>query len=97
MVPLGERRRERAVAECGAREDQIDPHAVLHEGERIVVVGGGYIGAGLAAALVQNGVGVDLVLPSPPPGDGTFPPPLAGRYHRLVPEAAVRLVPRRPV
>ncbi|MDF2920319.1 MAG: FAD-dependent oxidoreductase [Microbacterium sp.] len=67
------------------------------EGERIVVVGGGYIGAELAAALVQNDVDVDLVFPSTTLGDGTFPPPLAERYEQMFRDAGVRLVPGRRV
>lgn len=66
-------------------------------GERIVVVGGGYIGAELAAALVQNGVAVDLVFPSAVLGDGTFPPVLAERYEDLFRAAGVRLVADRRV
>ncbi|GAD35114.1 reductase, ferredoxin [Microbacterium sp. TS-1] len=66
-------------------------------GGRIVVVGGGYIGAELAAALVQNDVAVDLVFPSAALGDGTFPPELAERYQDLFRSAGVRLVAERRV
>ncbi|MGZ0068199.1 NAD(P)/FAD-dependent oxidoreductase [Microbacterium arborescens] len=67
------------------------------EGRRVVVVGGGYIGAELAAALVQNDVEVDLVFPSRTLGDGTFPPELAERYEGLFRDAGVRLIAGRRV
>ncbi|MDF2579761.1 MAG: FAD-dependent oxidoreductase [Microbacterium sp.] len=67
------------------------------EARRIVVVGGGYIGAELAAGLVQNDVEVDLVFPSRTLGDGTFPPQLADRYEGLFRDAGVRLVAGRRV
>ncbi|MFS0712876.1 NAD(P)/FAD-dependent oxidoreductase [Microbacterium sp. 2P01SA-2] len=70
---------------------------VAVEGARIVVVGGGYIGAELAAALVQNDVTVDLVFPSATLGDGTFPRQLAERYEALFRDAGVHLVPHRRV
>ncbi|RKE59399.1 NAD(P)/FAD-dependent oxidoreductase [Microbacterium sp. AG238] len=67
------------------------------EARRIVVVGGGYIGAELAAGLVQNDVEVDLVFPSQTLGDGTFPPQLADRYEGLFRDAGVRLIAGRRV
>lgn len=67
------------------------------EARRIVVVGGGYIGAELAAGLVQNDVEVDLVFPSRTLGDGTFPPQLADRYEGLFRDAGVRLIAGRRV
>ncbi|MFJ6653854.1 NAD(P)/FAD-dependent oxidoreductase [Microbacterium sp. NPDC091313] len=65
------------------------------DGARIVVVGGGYIGSEIAAALVQNGVEVDLVFPGAVLGDDTFPADLAERYQSLFADAGVHLVPGR--
>lgn len=63
------------------------------QGGRAVVVGGGYIGAEIAAALVQNGVETELVFPSEVLGDGTFPPELARRYEQLFRDGGVELRP----
>ncbi|SDQ97252.1 NAD(P)/FAD-dependent oxidoreductase [Microbacterium sp. cf332] len=67
------------------------------DGRRIVVVGGGYIGAELAAALVQNGVAVDLVFPGAVLGEDTFPRELAERYQALFVDGGVRLMAGRRV
>ncbi|QLD12310.1 NAD(P)/FAD-dependent oxidoreductase [Microbacterium oleivorans] len=65
--------------------------------ERIAVVGGGYIGAEIAAALVQNGVAVEVVFPDAVLGAGTFPLEVAERYQRLFADAGVGLVAGRRV
>ncbi|MEW1836321.1 NAD(P)/FAD-dependent oxidoreductase [Microbacterium sp. NPDC079995] len=67
------------------------------QGGRAVVVGGGYIGAELAAALVQNGLETELLFPSEILGDGTFPPELAQRYERLFRDGGVELHPNSRV
>lgn len=67
------------------------------QGGRAVVVGGGYIGAEIAAALVQNGVETELVFPSEVLGDGTFPPGLARRYEQLFRDGGVELRPNARV
>lgn len=67
------------------------------QGGRAVVVGGGYIGAEIAAALVQNGVETELVFPSEVLGDGTFPPELARRYEQLFRDGGVELRPNARV
>ncbi|KAA9084093.1 NAD(P)/FAD-dependent oxidoreductase [Microbacterium radiodurans] len=66
-------------------------------GRRIVVVGGGYIGAEIAAALVQNDTVVDLVFPDAVLGAATFPPAIAERYESLFADAGVNLVRGRRV
>ncbi len=64
---------------------------------RMVVVGGGYIGTEIAAALVQNGVEVDLVFSGDTLGETTFPPELADRFESLFVDAGVNLVRGRRV
>jgi 3-phenylpropionate/trans-cinnamate dioxygenase ferredoxin reductase component len=59
---------------------------------RIAVVGGGYIGAELAAALVQNGVETVLVHPDRVLGEAVFPSFLATRFERFFVDAGVQLV-----
>lgn len=56
------------------------------------VVGGGYIGAEMAAALVQNECGVALVTSDDTLGGSTFPPALAQRFEKLFTDAGVRIV-----
>jgi 3-phenylpropionate/trans-cinnamate dioxygenase ferredoxin reductase component len=58
-------------------------------GKRVVVIGGGYIGGELAAALVQHDATVTLVTPDATLGDSTFPPELAGEYQGLFTEHGV--------
>jgi len=66
-------------------------------GGRIIVVGGGYIGTEIAAALVQNGVETELVFPDETLGASQFPPALAERHQALFVDGGVRLVPGRRV
>ena len=61
---------------------------LLTDGSRAVVVGGGYIGAEIAASRSQNGAHVTHVFPDDVLGASQFPPSLAA-----VPEAVHR--PRR--
>lgn len=74
-------------------EDYRRLRELAERGGRAVVVGGGYIGAEIAAALVQNGVETELLFPSKVLGDGTFPPELATRYEQLFRDGGVELVP----
>ena len=74
-------------------EDYRRLRELAERGGRAVVVGGGYIGAEIAAALVQNGVETELLFPSEVLGDGTFPPELATRYEQLFRDGGVELVP----
>ena len=67
------------------------------DGAHAIVVGGGYIGTEIAAALAQNHVEVDLVFPDEVLGASTFPPALAERFQELFVEHGVGLVPGRRV
>ncbi|WZH37978.1 MAG: FAD-dependent oxidoreductase [Microbacterium enclense] len=60
--------------------------------ERIAVVGGGYIGSELAAALVQNGVDTVLIHTGAVLGDAVFPAALAERFEKLFRDAGVEIV-----
>lgn len=66
--------------------------ALSTEVDRIAVVGGGYIGSELAAALVQNGVDTVLIHTGAVLGDAVFPPALAERFETLFREAGVEIV-----
>lgn len=58
----------------------------------VVVVGGGYIGQEIAAALVQEGVRVTLVLPDAVVGGAVFPAALARTVDAMFRDAGVELV-----
>jgi 3-phenylpropionate/trans-cinnamate dioxygenase ferredoxin reductase subunit len=47
-------------------------------GKRFAVIGGGFIGSEIAAALASNGVEVTMIFPGSGIGDHLFPPDLAG-------------------
>jgi len=66
--------------------------AVANGRGHIVVVGGSYIGQEIAAALVQEGVRVTLVLPEDVVGGAVFPASLARNVDTLFREAGVELV-----
>lgn len=66
-------------------------------GRHVVVVGGGYIGTELAAALVQNDTRVTLVHPQDVLTAATFPAGLAAHVERMYAEHGVTLVPRARV
>lgn len=66
-------------------------------GRHVVVVGGGYIGTELAAALVQNDTRVTLVHRQDVLTGATFPEALARHVERRYADAGVTLVPRSSV
>lgn len=58
---------------------------------RVVVVGGGYIGSEIAAALSQHDCEVTVVHPGEVLGDHVFPDALARRFESLFTDAGVRV------
>jgi 3-phenylpropionate/trans-cinnamate dioxygenase ferredoxin reductase component len=78
-------------------EDYRTLRELAAQGGRFVVVGGGYIGTEIAAALAGNGVETELVFPADVLGDDTFPSALARRYEDLFLGAGVKLTPRSTV
>jgi 3-phenylpropionate/trans-cinnamate dioxygenase ferredoxin reductase subunit len=66
-------------------------------GRHVVVVGGGYVGTELAAALVQNDTRVTLVTPDDVLGGSVFPAAIAARFQSAFEEAGVALVRGRRV
>lgn len=66
-------------------------------GRRAVVVGGGFIGSEIAAALAQAGRQVSLVFPEPSLGARVYPADLSGFVTRTFEEKGVRLFPRDAV
>lgn len=66
--------------------------ALAGGGARVAVVGGGYIGSEIAAALSQQDCEVTVVHPEQVLGDTRFPEPLAQRFQQLFVDAGVRLL-----
>lgn len=60
--------------------------------QHVVIVGGGYIGAELAAGLIQNNTKVTLVYPDEVLGSSQFPSELAKEYEDSFREAGVKLL-----
>ncbi len=60
-------------------------------GTHVVVVGGGYIGSEIAAALAQNDVRVTMVFPEDAPGAGRFPAAIADQITARYADAGVEL------
>lgn len=69
--------------------------ALSGSGRHVVVVGGGYIGSELAAALVQNDTRVTLVFPESAIGASTFPRSVDERFEGAFREHGVILRPGR--
>jgi NADPH-dependent 2,4-dienoyl-CoA reductase/sulfur reductase-like enzyme len=65
--------------------------------DSFIVIGGGYIGAELAAALIGRGREVTLVLPGEVLGDSMFPLDIAHEYQKRFIDAGVQLVPGHQV
>lgn len=73
-------------------EDYRRLRALAAQADRIAVVGGGYIGSELAAALVQQGVDTVLVHSTPALGADVFPADLADHFAGMFRDAGVELV-----
>ncbi len=67
--------------------------AATADAPHVAVVGGGYIGSEVAAALVQQGCAVTVVHPETVLGGSMFPPELAYRFDALFADAGVRQRP----
>ncbi len=65
--------------------------ATIADHPRVAVVGGGYIGTEIAAALVQNGCAVTLVHPDDVLGSRTFPAPIAEEIETMFSDAGVEV------
>ncbi|MFN3950762.1 NAD(P)/FAD-dependent oxidoreductase [Microbacterium sp.] len=73
-------------------EDYRRLRSLAEDVDRIAVVGGGYIGSELAAALVQNDVDTVLIHTGAVLGDAVFPAALAERFEKLFRDAGVEIV-----
>lgn len=84
----------------GEADDQViyfrtlDDYRRLRDGnaERVLVVGGGFIGTEIAAALAQSGRKVTLLFPEPTIGARVFPPALAASLAALYTSKGVQII-----
>jgi len=67
--------------------------ALTEKGKRIVVVGGGFIGSEIAAALAMNGKKVTLVFPGPSIGNRIYPQALSKFLNTYYSEKGVTVAP----
>lgn len=91
-LPVEDRSNGERVLSFRTAEDYRRLRSLAQDVERIAVVGGGYIGSELAAALVQNGVDTVLVHTGAVLGDAVFPAALAERFEKLFRDAGVEIV-----
>ncbi len=77
--------------------DYYQLRAMAGPDRRFLVLGGGYIGAELAAALIHEKAKVTLVTPDQVLGGSMFPPSLAQRYQGMFAQAGVHVVNGRTV
>jgi NADPH-dependent 2,4-dienoyl-CoA reductase/sulfur reductase-like enzyme len=68
-------------------------HALAEKGRRFVVIGGGFIGSEIAAALAMNRKQVTLVFPDPALGSRVYPAPLARFLVDYFREKGVEVLP----
>jgi 3-phenylpropionate/trans-cinnamate dioxygenase ferredoxin reductase component len=72
-------------------------HRLCEQGGDVVVIGGGFIGAEISAALAMNGAPVTLVFPDDGVGGRMFPPALAGFLNDYYRERGVTVLSGRHV
>jgi NADPH-dependent 2,4-dienoyl-CoA reductase/sulfur reductase-like enzyme len=67
-------------------------HTLANGGARICVIGGGFIGSEIAAALALNGCSVTMVFPEPGIGARIFPPSLSAALNDYYRERGVEVL-----
>ena len=72
-------------------------HALAGDGVRVAVIGGGFIGSEIAAALATNGCAVTIVFPEPGIGARLFPSGLSSFVNDYYREKSVDVVPEELV
>jgi 3-phenylpropionate/trans-cinnamate dioxygenase ferredoxin reductase subunit len=67
--------------------------ALARRGRRLAVIGGGFIGSEIAAALAMNGVETLMIFPEIAVGSRMFPPALSQYLNRYYREKGVEVIP----
>jgi len=78
-------------------EDYQQVRALAVRNARVVVIGAGFIGSEIAAALAMNGCAVSMVFPGSGIGSHIYPPGLSGFLDAYFQEKGVTLLPREAV
>jgi NADPH-dependent 2,4-dienoyl-CoA reductase/sulfur reductase-like enzyme len=78
-------------------DDYKQLRSLADEGAAVVVIGGGFIGSEIAAALVQNGAAVTMVFPEPGIGGRIFPAELSTALVDYYRERGVTVLPEATV
>ena len=71
--------------------------ALTQKGQRFAVIGGGFIGSEVAAALAMNGMKVAIAFPDPAIGARMFPPDLAAFLNDYYRQKGVEVLPGQRV
>jgi len=81
--------------EAGTAEPRISRlRALTEHGQRFAVIGGGFVGSEIAAALTTNGKSVTMVFPDDAIGSRLFPEDLAGSLTERYRAEGVEVIPR---
>jgi NADPH-dependent 2,4-dienoyl-CoA reductase/sulfur reductase-like enzyme len=72
-------------------------HGLAGDGVRVTVIGGGFIGSEIAAALTSNGCAVTMVFPDPGIGARLFPSGLSSFVNEYYRSKGVEIVPEERV
>lgn len=88
-LPFGDHR----VIYFRTLEDYLRLRQEAGHGQRFAVIGGGFIGSEIAAALAMNGKEVVLLFPEPGIGARLFPPDLAASLNEVYRERGVEVLP----
>jgi NADPH-dependent 2,4-dienoyl-CoA reductase/sulfur reductase-like enzyme len=75
-------------------DDYLKLRALCNDKQRFAVIGGGFIGAEIAAALAMNGKDVAMIFPSESIGTHIFPHDLSGFLNGYYRDKGVELFPR---
>jgi NADPH-dependent 2,4-dienoyl-CoA reductase/sulfur reductase-like enzyme len=92
-LPIGDHR----VIYFRTLDDYRRLRALTEEGQRFAVVGGGFIGSEIAAALALSGKEVAMIFPDEAIGARLFPTDLAGSLNERYRTEGIKVIPRASV
>lgn len=78
-------------------DDYYKLHELSEQGQHFVVIGAGFIGSEIAAALAMNGRSVTMIFPGPSIGSRVYPPDLSKFISHYYQDKGITLIPREKV